>query len=522
MIQQGGFAMTIKEIEDLSGMTRANIRFYESQGLLTPARDSNGYRNYTEKDLETLKRIRLLRTLHLSLDDIRAAGSGEKDLGAVLLSHIRHLKEEQNGLVQCQVVCDQMWRDHAAYDTFDAQHYLDLMDMPRYTAPPELEHDTVPKVTAPWRRFFAREIDLTLYSLLWSAFLAFVVGVNISEDFALNASLSFLLLSTIGSLFITNVLVLLVEPLLLTFTGTTPGKFCFGLRVTSDGGKRLSYLEALRRTWDVLRKGYGFLIPIYWIIRMYKSYKACKNDETLYWEEDSVLSLSKGRLPLGICVTIAFIPFSVILEDTLNQYAAIPPNTGAITVEEFCENFNDTQEFFAIERQLNLPPSITSGIAGVPDSALYLDDHAGWAKKPGTPYINQNGEYAQLPEFQFTEKNGAITSISFSYSVENKNVKVSSYGEIMALAAVSYICAQEGYSIQPDTPEEIFSRIKEHGDYFEDFILSDAGIIVKCDFNYEGYDLVSDSYDSAVLEPVYGEDARFSIEFSMKSAGAAE
>ena len=79
--------MTIKEIEDLSGMTRANIRFYESQGLLTPARDTNGYRNYTEKDLETLNRIRLLRTLHLSLDDIRAAGNGEKDLGNILADH---------------------------------------------------------------------------------------------------------------------------------------------------------------------------------------------------------------------------------------------------------------------------------------------------------------------------------------------------------------------------------------------------------------------------------------------------
>ena len=191
-------------------------------------------------------------------------------------------------------------------------------------------------------------------------------------------------------------------------------------------------------------------------------------------------------------------------------------------MEEFCENFNDTQEFFGIERQLNLPPSITSGIAGIPDSALYLDDHAGWAKKPGTPYINQNGEYAPLPEFQFIEKNGVITGISFSYSVENENVKVSSYGEIMALAAVSYLCAQDGYSIQPDTPEEIYSRIKEHGDYFEDFIFSDAGIIAECDFNYEGYDLVFDSYDSAVLEPVYGEDARFSVEFSMKSAGAIE
>ena len=509
--------MTIKEIEDLSGMTRANIRFYESQGLLTPARDTNGYRNYTEKDLETLNRIRLLRTLHLSLDDIRAAGNGEKDLGDVLLNHLRHLKEEQNGLVQCQDVCEQMCRDHVAYNTFDAQHYLDLMDMPRHAAPPELEHDTVSKVTAPWRRFFAREIDLTLNSLLWSAFLTLVIGVNISEDFLVDALLSFLLLSTTGSLFITNVIVLLVEPLFLTFTGTTPGKFCFGLRVTAVDGKRLSYREALRRTWDVLRKGYGFFIPIYWIIRMYKSYKACKNDETLYWEEDSVLSLNKGRLPLGICVTVALIPFSVILQDTLNQYAAIPPNTGDITVEEFCENFNDTQEFFGIERQLNLPPSITSGIAGIPDSALYLDDHAGWAKKPGTPYINQNGEYAPLPEFQFIEKNGVITGISFSYSVENKNVKVSSYGEIMALAAVSYLCAQDGYSIQPDTPEEIFSLIREHGDYFEDFNFNEAGITVECNIDHEGYDLVFDSYDSAMLEPIYGEDAYFNINFSMSS-----
>lgn len=509
--------MTIKEIEDLSGMTRANIRFYESQGLLTPARDTNGYRNYTEKDLEMLKRIRLLRTLHLNLDDIRAAGNGEKDLGNILADHLRHLKEEQRGLLQCQDVCEQMCRDHVAYNTFDAQHYLDLMDMPRHAAPPELEHDTVSKVTAPWRRFFAREIDLTLNSLLWSAFLTLVIGVNISEDFLVDALLSFLLLSTTGSLFITNVIVLLVEPLFLTFTGTTPGKFCFGLQVAADDGKRLTYREALRRTWDVLRKGYGFFIPIYWIIRMYKSYKACKNDETLYWEEDSVLSLNKGRLPLGICVTIAFIPFSVMLQDTLNQYAAIPPNTGDITVEEFCENFNDTQEFFGIERQLNLPPSITSGIAGIPDSALYLDDHAGWAKKPGTPYINQNGEYAPLPAFQFIEKNGVITGINFSYSVENENVKISSYGETMALAAVSYVCAQDGYSIQPDTPEEIFSLIREHGDYFEDFNFNEAGITVECNIDHEGYDLVFDSYDSAMLEPIYGEDAYFNINFSMSS-----
>ena len=42
--------MTMKEIENLSGMSRANIRFYETEGLLRPARDSNGYRNYSEED----------------------------------------------------------------------------------------------------------------------------------------------------------------------------------------------------------------------------------------------------------------------------------------------------------------------------------------------------------------------------------------------------------------------------------------------------------------------------------------
>ncbi len=43
--------MTIKEIEELSGMTRANIRFYEAEGLLAPVRGQNGYRDYAEEDL---------------------------------------------------------------------------------------------------------------------------------------------------------------------------------------------------------------------------------------------------------------------------------------------------------------------------------------------------------------------------------------------------------------------------------------------------------------------------------------
>ena len=39
--------MTIKEIEERTGMDRANIRFYEKEGLLAPERLANGYRDYT-------------------------------------------------------------------------------------------------------------------------------------------------------------------------------------------------------------------------------------------------------------------------------------------------------------------------------------------------------------------------------------------------------------------------------------------------------------------------------------------
>ena len=37
--------MTLKEIEEASGMQRANIRFYEEEGFLHPEREKNGYRN---------------------------------------------------------------------------------------------------------------------------------------------------------------------------------------------------------------------------------------------------------------------------------------------------------------------------------------------------------------------------------------------------------------------------------------------------------------------------------------------
>ena len=45
--------MTSKEMEARSGVPRANIRYYESQGLISPVRRENGYRDYSRQDAET-------------------------------------------------------------------------------------------------------------------------------------------------------------------------------------------------------------------------------------------------------------------------------------------------------------------------------------------------------------------------------------------------------------------------------------------------------------------------------------
>ena len=46
--------MHIQEVEGKTGLTRANIRFYEQEGFLSPARGANNYRIYAQEDVDTL------------------------------------------------------------------------------------------------------------------------------------------------------------------------------------------------------------------------------------------------------------------------------------------------------------------------------------------------------------------------------------------------------------------------------------------------------------------------------------
>ena len=55
-------------MEDKTGLNRSSIRFYEKKGLISPERNKkNGYREYTNQDMEDIQKIAYLRTLGISI-----------------------------------------------------------------------------------------------------------------------------------------------------------------------------------------------------------------------------------------------------------------------------------------------------------------------------------------------------------------------------------------------------------------------------------------------------------------------
>ena len=59
--------MKIRQVEELVGITKKNIRFYEDQGLLNVERAENGYREYHKEDITRLQEIRLFLKMDISI-----------------------------------------------------------------------------------------------------------------------------------------------------------------------------------------------------------------------------------------------------------------------------------------------------------------------------------------------------------------------------------------------------------------------------------------------------------------------
>lgn len=391
--------MLIRELENTTGLERATIRFYEKEGFITPHREANGYRTYSDGDRETLLKIKLLRQLGMSLEMIRDLQQGKEDFQTVLGDQINALEHKIQDAGRAKEVCVELRDTGAAYEDLDAAYYLQELTRVRPAAP-EWTPQPVPEfrqitLTHPWRRYFAREIDMLILNLVKLFLLVVVFRIRPMNDWVY---------TVFGLIVCVHLLWIPAEALMLHYWGTTPGKWIMGIRVESVNGGTLTISDAMHRAWNVFRYGYGFTIPIYSLWRQYKSYKDYVDYGYVRWDHEWDADIqfryyyeTRKKIMIGVLVLGCLLVYGAVLNDSL-----LPKNRGEdLTVAQIAENHNDYLEDIYEE--------------GDPPRTMYLDAKGHWLSSYygenvillGNTAVGGNADYV------YDEENGYVRTITY-------------------------------------------------------------------------------------------------------------
>ena len=425
--------MTIKEIETLSGLPRANIRYYESEGLITPRRAENGYRDYSQADADTLLRIKLLRALGLTIEQLKTFACGEAALDAVLAERLQAMQQEQHALGRAEQVAEQLRQAKVDYQTLDAERYLAELEN---GMPAALQQDVQPKQHMLWQRFFARYLDVTLYHAFWVTLLP-LLGYNLFRN-------------RNGGAMLVQVLSLLtmffLEPLLLHIFAATPGKWLFGLRVTDGDGGKLTYEAALNRTAFVFWYGIRLDLPVLRLVRLYKCAEDEQAGKALPWEADSeqtVCDRHGWRFAAAALLAIAVMAGAVL--GVLLPIGTV--HRGDLTVAQFAENYN------AIQRQLG-------------SEGIELDASGCW--KAESVFETSGGTTTYMfrdryPQFEYETENGILTAVIYRLESGTGNeVQAIPDGNVLSLALYAFAGAETKYLAFDRALQTAAADLSEH------------------------------------------------------------
>ena len=411
--------MLIHELEKESGLSRATIRYYEKEGFLKPTRLENGYRIYSQEDLDQLMKIQLLRELGMSLDTIRQLQKGDEDLCQAVSEQMQILEKLSKTAQRAKRICTQLYENKTTYAALDAAFYLHEWNKP---ALPETsgERETVIPTTNnpvssceyhPVRRFLARLADYQIWCILIRFLLSVVFKIRplgTAVNGMIDLAIPFLLIP--------------VEAYMLSKWGTTLGKWLFGLSVWDKNGYTLSFEEARNRTWRVLKEGCGFSIPIYRIYRLYKSYIQYGYAE-MDWDRNAEYEYYfwKGRRKLTVAVTAVILG---VLSVTTVLCSFSPIHRGELSISQFADNYNFYVD--ALKDESNIWNTLKE------DGSFH--DYSSNVINIGNP---------EQKNFEYSTKNGNITSVAYHREYTDSFV-VSTQPEECILAAVTMVMSQQG------------------------------------------------------------------------------
>ncbi len=117
--------MKINEAEQILGITKANIRFYEKEGLIAPSRNESGYRDYSEADIRQLKQIVILRKLGIPVQQIGDILDGVLPLQDALEENIASLNAQIDALNGALAMTKQLRQENQ--ETLDTERCWELI-----------------------------------------------------------------------------------------------------------------------------------------------------------------------------------------------------------------------------------------------------------------------------------------------------------------------------------------------------------------------------------------------------------
>ena len=430
--------MRIQELERLVGIERATIRYYEKEGLITPVRSENGYRDYSEADVEELRRIKLLRELGVTLETIRQLQQGSADFQAVMAQQCQILQGRQQQMERARTVYQRISADGVSYQQMDTARYQNLLATATLPEPTgqgsgsTVYSETVQREVHPWRRFLARFLDHEILTiLLW-----FIIAVILRWRPIYNLQITLL---KYAAWFI----MVPIEAALLHLWGTTLGKWLMGIRVEATEGGKPGYSEALERSWKAFYIGMGCGIPILRLYCMYKGYKAHTQTVDTDWDLDTGTEMGFRKFSwVNILLSVAFYCLLIGIDHISTVDIALPKyRSNELTIAEFARNYNDYNQTIydgSLERmdESGILEEVTY------DSFMVLPNEGQLKYDP----------YAQF-EFQL-EENGTIDTITFRHTWNDRSWIVEQSGVMDSLdcwipqycqnAIFTAIASQEG------------------------------------------------------------------------------
>lgn len=158
--------MKIKEVENLIGITKANIRYYEKEGLLDPGRnEENNYREYSPEDIKCLERIKTLRLLGISISEIKQLNNGQLLLKDVMESRLEKLQDEERSLLEIRQTCETILQNNIPFSTVN-ESFLNINNENWKTTLEKIMHEDITKEKLTKKQFNQNILLMLLWGYL--------------------------------------------------------------------------------------------------------------------------------------------------------------------------------------------------------------------------------------------------------------------------------------------------------------------------------------------------------------------